>query len=482
MIFTDAIFPIFLAIVFAAHWLLPAKFKEARLMVLLGASFVFYGWWDVRFLSLIAAVILISWGAGLFAGDKSLDDKKRNRATMFGVAANLIILAVFKYFNFFADSFVGLLGMAGLKANASTLQIILPVGVSFYIFQAISFIVDVRREELAVERRLSRVALYIAFFPQLVAGPIVRAAGFFPQMEKDRKLSSEILLSGLRFFAIGWVYKAGFADNIAPFVDPVFGDPMVDGDSDVSNWTNLSLVGATFAFGAQIYFDFAGYSLMAIGVARWFGFFIPRNFDFPYLSTSIADFWRRWHISLSSWLRDYLYISLGGNRAGKLRTYINLFATMLLGGLWHGAAWTFVVWGALHGAALAVHRLLLGDKKYLIGGVLGAAIGLVLTQVFVVMVWAPFRAEGMSDVLEVWSAFIGIRASDASQQSLDWIVWLAPLAVIIDGIFGKSGFAKLSRSVAMRRPAIFWGALGIFVGCALAMIPLVPAPFVYFQF
>ncbi|ACT60104.1 MBOAT family O-acyltransferase [Hirschia baltica] len=482
MIFTDAIFPIFLTLVFAAHWLLPAKFKEARLMVLLGASAIFYGWWDVRFLALIGVVIAIAWGAGLYAGDKSLDEKQRNRATMLGVTANLLILGVFKYFNFFADSFIDLLNLVGVNANPSTLKIILPVGVSFYIFQAISFIVDVRREELAVETRIRRVALYIAFFPQLVAGPIVRAAGFFPQMEKDRKLSSEIMLSGLRFFAIGWVYKAGFADNIAPFVDPVFGNPMVAGDSDVSNWTNLSLVGATFAFGAQIYFDFAGYSMMAIGVARWFGFFIPRNFDFPYLSTSIADFWRRWHISLSSWLRDYLYISLGGNRAGKLRTYVNLFATMLLGGLWHGAAWTFVIWGALHGAALAVHRLLLGNKKYLIGGVLGAAIGLVLTQVFVIMVWAPFRAENMGDVLQVWAAFTGLRDSSEAVKSLEWIVWLAPLAVILDGILGKSGFTKLSRSTIMRHPALFWGACGVFMGCALAFFPLQAAPFVYFQF
>lgn len=481
MIFTDVIFPAFLLVVFSLHWLTPAKFKETRLMILLGASAIFYAWWDARFLLLIGTVIAIAWGAGLYAGDKTLDKKKRNLATTLGVASNLFILAVFKYFNFFVDSFIDVLNIVGLNANPSTLKIILPVGVSFYIFQAISYIVDVRREELETETRLRRVALYIAFFPQLVAGPIVRAAGFFPQMEKDRKLSNEILLSGLRFFAIGWVYKAGFADNIAPFVDSVFGNPMVDGDSDVSNWTNLSLVGATFAFGAQIYFDFAGYSMMAIGVARWFGFYIPRNFDFPYMATSIADFWRRWHISLSSWLRDYLYISLGGNRAGKLRNYVNLFATMLLGGLWHGAAWTFVIWGALHGAALAIHRLCVGKKDYLIGGLMGAAIGLVLTQVFVIMVWAPFRAEGMSDVFEVWAAFAGIR-DGSGLKSLDWLVWLAPLAVIIDGILGKSGFAKLSRSVAMRRPAVFWGGLGVFVGCALAVFPLKAAPFVYFQF
>ncbi len=481
MIFTDAIFPAFLIVVFTLHWVLPTKHKEARLMVLLVASAIFYGWWDARFLLLIGGVIALAWAAGLYAGDRKLEDKIRNRAVIFGVGLNLAILGVFKYFNFFADSLIDILNIAGISANPSTLKIILPVGVSFYIFQAISYIVDVRREELATETRLRRVALYIAFFPQLVAGPIVRAAGFFPQMEKDRKLSSEILLSGLRFFAIGWVYKAGFADNIAPFVDPVFGNPMVAGDSDVANWTNLSLIGATFAFGAQIYFDFAGYSMMAIGVARWFGFYIPRNFDFPYLSTSIADFWRRWHISLSSWLRDYLYISLGGNRAGKLRTYVNLFVTMLLGGLWHGAAWTFVIWGALHGAALAIHRLLLGNKKYLIGGALGTAIGLVLTQVFVVMVWAPFRAEGMGDVLQVWAAFAGLR-DGADLKSLEWVVWLAPLAVIADGILGKSGFSRLSRSDVMRKPVLFWGALGVFVGAALAIFPLQAAPFVYFQF
>ncbi len=471
MIFTDWIFPFFLAAVFALHWIV--RGKETRLWILLIASFVFYGWWDWRFLFLMSFVIVSAWFTAMKAGDQSRTEESRNLWMWVGVGVNLVVLGIFKYFGFFADSFAAMMDVMGLTADVPTLKIILPVGISFYTFQAISYMVDVRRGDLPADHRLRRVGLYIAFFPQLVAGPIVRAASWFPQMEKPKKLSRGLLAAGMRAFLIGWVYKAGLADNIAPLVDPVYND--IDGHS------NLALIGATFSFAAQIYFDFAGYSLMAIGVARWFGYFIPKNFDFPYSSASIDEFWRRWHMSLSFWLRDYLYISLGGNRKGNIRTYVNLFMTMLLGGLWHGSAWVFVAWGALHGGALVVHRALVGRGGKIIGGVVGTIIGIAITQVFVVAVWAPFRADSFGDAFQVWSAFVGLREGGAGE--LPWYWWLAPGAVAVDHILGRSGWGeRLARGGFFTQPAVYWGGMGLLVGCLAALYPLNPAPFVYFQF
>jgi alginate O-acetyltransferase complex protein AlgI len=393
-----------------------------------------------------------------------------------GIGLNLGILGLFKYFNFFAESSLAVFAAMGLKPTGGIISILLPAGVSFYVFQAISYVIDVARGDLAAARRPDRVALYIAFFPQLVAGPIVRAASFFPQLERSKRLTKGLLAAGLKAFLIGLVYKAGIADNLSPLVDPVYGSALVKGDTDLAAWSNSALIGATLAFSAQIYFDFAGYSMMAIGVARWFGFYIPPNFDYPYASASIADFWRRWHMSLSTWLRDYLYIPLGGNRGGAFKTYRNLMTTMVLGGLWHGAAWTFVAWGALHGGALAVHRALFAGS----GRRTGFVIGLVLTQVFVLLTWAPFRAENFQDTLDVWHAFTGLRAG--GEAHLPWIVWLVPLLVALDAVLGRTGLRTLSRSPRLRQPWIYWAGLGALAAVVLSLYPLEAQPFVYFQF
>ena len=473
MIFTDLIFFVFLALVFSAYWLL--RGKEARLSLLLGASAIFYGWWDWRFLGLIGFVIVVSWAVAAFAAQRPIGDRDRRLALIAGISANLAVIAVFKYFGFFADSARAMLATIGLDPGWTALNILLPVGISFYVFQAISYIVDVARGDMEPEIRLRRVALYIAFFPQLVAGPIVRAASFFPQMERMKKLSSALFFAGLRAFALGFAYKAGIADNLAQFVDPVFGDAQVPGDTDLAVWSNMALVSATLAFGALIYFDFAGYSLMAIGVARWFGFYIPKNFDYPYASPAIDDFWRRWHISLSSWLRDYLYIPLGGNRLGDRKTYRNLMVTMVLGGLWHGAAWTFIAWGAMHGAALAFHRAVFKGRA-----AIGFVFGLVATQVFVLLTWVPFRAESFGDTLVIWSAFTGLRDGGSAELS-SWIWLLVPL-IAMDALLGKGGLKQLKESRVFRQPALYWGSLGVLTGILLALYPLEASPFVYFQF
>lgn len=473
MIFTDAIFFGFLALVFGAYWML--RDKEARLSLLLVASAVFYGWWDWRFLGLIGFVILVSWAVANFAAARAPGDRHRRYALIGGISANLAVIAVFKYFGFFADSARAMLAGIGVDPGWTALNILLPVGISFYVFQAISYIIDVARGDLAPERRLRRVALYIAFFPQLVAGPIVRAASFFPQMERQKQLTGALFFAGLRAFALGFAYKAGIADNLAQFVDPVYGNALVAGDTDLAAWSNLSLIGATLGFAGLIYFDFAGYSLMAIGVARWFGFYIPKNFDYPYASPAIDDFWRRWHISLSSWLRDYLYIPLGGNRLGELKTYRNLMATMVLGGLWHGAAWTFVAWGAMHGTALALHRALFKHKIRV-----GFAAGLIATQIFVLLTWVPFRAESFGDTLTIWSAFTGLRDGGSAQLSL-WVWMVVPL-IALDALIGRGAWTRLKRLPVMRQPALYWGGAGALAGLLLALYPLEAAPFVYFQF
>ena len=464
MIFTQPIFAVFLALVFLTYWAL--KNNEQRLSLLLVASAVFYGWWNIWLLGLIGFVILVSWFTAGQAAALEPGSKVRRRWLTAGIVANLGVLAVFKYFNFFRDSGEEMIRALGFAPDWPTVNILLPVGISFYVFQAISYIVDTARGHMSAEPRLRRVALYIAFFPQLVAGPIVRAASFFPQMEHRKTLTGGLIAAGARAFILGFVYKAGLADNLAPLVDPIYGNASVVGDTDLSVWSNLALIGATIAFAGQIYFDFAGYSLMAIGVARWFGFFIPKNFDYPYSAVSIQDFWRRWHISLSSWLRDYLYIPLGGNRLGKWLTYRNLMITMLLGGLWHGAAWTFVAWGLMHGLALAVHRYVFGNT----GKWLGAVLSIAATQLFVLLTWAAFRAEDFGDMTEVWMAFTGLRAGGSAQ--LPWVVWLVPALLALDAVLGRTDWKQLGRAPILRRPAVYWGGLGALTAIVLALYPL----------
>ncbi len=474
MIFTSLTFLLFFLVVFAAYWLV--QNNKARLLILLAGSTVFYGWWDWRFLGLIALVIGVSWASALMMARPGATRQAQNWALAVGVIVSLIVLGIFKYTGFFADSFAELLGRLGLRADMPTLRIILPVGISFYVFQAISYMADVRRGVLAAEPRLARVALYIAFFPQLVAGPIVRAASFFPQMDRTKHLGRRAIVVGLRAFAIGFVYKALLADNIAPLVDGVYGD--------LGAWSNGAVALATFAFAAQIYFDFAGYSLMAIGIARLFGYHIPRNFNFPYASASITDFWRRWHMSLSFWLRDYLFIPLGGSRHGRFAYYRNLMATMVLGGLWHGAAWTFVLWGLLHGGALIVHKLWTTHLKPALRPLfnmprpLGWVLGLVLTQAVVLAGWAIFRANSFADAMQALGALGGLRVGGAQTLSLMALLIIAVLA--LDHILGVRRWRPNWRP--LERPELWWAGAGAAIALALSIYPLTAAPFVYFQF
>lgn len=346
MVFNSVNFLIFAALFFPLYFALRGR---ARLWLSLIASYIFYGAWDWRFLALIIVSTVIDYSLGLHIEGEG-DPVRRKRLLQLSLVANLGVLAFFKYFNFFIESATAGLQGLGYDGSLSTLNIILPVGISFYTFQSMSYSIDVYRRQIAVEHNFLRFATFIAFFPQLVAGPIVRASDFLPQFEKDREFEWTRFQVGLGQVLWGFFKKVAIADSIAPFVDQCFAAP--------SSFGALHLTIGVIFYSFQIYCDFSGYSDIAIGLARIMGFDFPKNFNKPYFSQNFSDFWQRWHISLSGWLRDYLYIPLGGSRGSKWFTWRNLMITMLLGGLWHGAAWVFVLWGFLHGSYQVVGRVL----------------------------------------------------------------------------------------------------------------------------
>ena len=345
MVFNSWEFWLFFPAVYVVYLLLPRVMLQN--LLLLSASYFFYASWNWRFLGLILASTAVDYlcGRGL---DRFESPRTRKTLLLVSIVFNLSLLGIFKYFDFFASSLGQLLAGLGLTVSLPHLQLILPVGISFYTFQTLSYTIDVYRRELPSTRNLLNFALYVAFFPQLVAGPIERAKRFLPQIESARSLTPEALTIGFWLICWGMWKKIVVADNLGIIVDRTF-----DFSADATAWVSyLAMVGFTF----QIYCDFSAYTDIARGVSKLMGFELMRNFNLPFLALNPADFWRRWHISLSTWLRDYLYIPLGGNRGGRRTHYRNLMITMVLGGLWHGAAWNFVIWGIFHGALLIVHR------------------------------------------------------------------------------------------------------------------------------
>ena len=312
--------------------------------ILLIASYVFYGFWDWRFLALLFVSTVVDYNLALLI-EKSESPGERKALLAASICVNLGILGFFKYFGFFAESFASLLNSFGFQSSTPFFNIVLPVGISFYTFQTMSYTIDVYRRKLPATRNFFDFALFVSFFPQLVAGPIERATKLLPQVLQPRKFSQSNFVEGFYLIILGLFKKVVIADNMAPIVNYIF-------SRDVSTLSGAEVLVGVYAFAFQIYGDFAGYTDIARGVAKWLGFDLMLNFRMPYFATSPSDFWQRWHISLSSWLRDYLYIPLGGNRQGTLLTYRNLMLTMVLGGLWHGAAWTFVAWGFFHGLIL----------------------------------------------------------------------------------------------------------------------------------
>ena len=470
MLFVELRFFVFFSIVFAAAWVL--RSNEWRKRILTAASYVFYGVWDWRFLGLILLITFLSWIVGVAAARHPPDAKARKWALASGVIGALGILGVFKYFNFFAGSFEDFAGLMGFNAGQVTLDLILPVGVSFYTFQAISYMVDVHRGEIGAKRSFLDVAFYIAFFPQLVAGPIVRAADFIPQMDTARRWADVNVRACVALFLVGFFKKACISDNIAPYVDLIFNDPSAYSAADV--------VAGVLLYGTQIYCDFSGYSDMAIGSAGLLGYKFMANFNSPYLSANIQDFWRRWHISLSTWLRDYLYIPLGGNRHGSLRRDANLMTTMVLGGLWHGASFNFVIWGFLHGLALMVERAWnrLVCKRVPAMGWVGGVLGAAVTFYWVHLAWIFFRAPNVAEALQISQVYLTWQSAGTGE--LPPIVW--PLIFGLAALHVIANKVRLGEKLGELPPNLFAVTTGALAAVALAFVPLGYRPFIYFQF
>jgi alginate O-acetyltransferase complex protein AlgI len=441
-----------------------------RQLLLVVVSAAFYAVWDYRFVALLFYVTFVA-----YAGGQAVRRwPSRGRAILFvAVALQLSQLLFFKYTNFLWANLGELTNLFGAQLQPARFDIVLPVGVSFYTFHGISYVVDVYRGKLERPQSPLVVALYIAFFPQLIAGPIVRADVFIPQSKQVLQLDTRDLIVGFKFITVGLIYKCVFADRLAPLVDQVFQHP--------EQFQNGVLARAALGFYAQIYFDFAGYSTMAIGVSRLFGFKLPKNFDFPYRATSITDFWKRWHISLSSWLRDYLYIPLGGNRAGRVQQYRNLMLTMLLGGLWHGASFNFVFWGGLHGAALSVHKWWSGWAERIPSSVrfVHLVLAWALTQAFVLLAWIPFRAESFEDTLTFSSALLGVR-DDADLQPHAIPMVLLVLPILVDHLLVQN--RKLPAFPWPKRPWLVLAVLALCFTLALPFIIMETTGFIYFQF
>jgi alginate O-acetyltransferase complex protein AlgI len=406
MPFSRVEFLLFLGVVLAGSALLRPGRDRKALLLAAGASF--YAWWDWRFLGLVAASALVDWALGLGIGAAGAPGRRKGLLVL-GVAWHLVLLGLFKYGDFFLETLRPL--VLGLGLHAKSLDLILPLGLSFQTFQALTYLVGVERGTFAARKSLLDVAVFSGFFPCLVAGPILRAEQFLPQLDQARGPTVEGLYVGFRRFCFGLFKKVFLADRLALFVDPVFANA---GAFDcATTWL------AALAYTLQIYLDFSGYSDMAVGAARALGYEIPENFLFPYAARSVADFWRRWHISLSGWIRDYLYIPLGGSRKGTARTLFNLVLSMLLCGLWHGAGWTFVSWGGLHGAALAGGRawrdvVRRGCTPGPSAGP-GAVLAWAATLLFVVVGWVLFRAEGFGQ------AWLMLRQMFAPAPGVAWL-------------------------------------------------------------
>jgi len=399
MFFNSIEFSIFLPIVFAIYWIL-AKKTNLQNLVLLIASYVFYGWWDERFLLLIIFSSLVDFSIGKNL-EKTSSKRKRKLLLATSLTVNLGLLSFFKYYNFFAESFSDAFTLLGTSIEVSRLNIILPVGISFYTFQTLSYTIDIYRKKIKANRDIVSFLAFVSFFPQLVAGPIERASNLLPQFKIERKFNAVIAIDGLKQILWGFFKKIVIADNCAIYANLIF--------NDSANCMGSELLLAAIFFSFQIYCDFSGYSDIAIGTAKLFGFNLMKNFSFPYFSRDMAEFWRRWHISLSTWFRDYLYIPLGGSRGNKWTQVRNTFIIFIVSGFWHGANWTFILWGFLN--ALYFLPLLLSnrnrrnlntiaDSKILPS--IKETFAMLSTFLLTVIAWVAFRAESIEHAFQYY--------------------------------------------------------------------------------
>lgn len=473
MLFSSIPFFYFLPCVLFGTAVLPQPWKNRFLLL---ASYFFYGSWDWRFLGLILLTTAVDYSVSrALAGTQ--DSRRRYHLLLVSVSVNLGILGFFKYCDFFVGSAVQLLEAAGLHASVPTLNIILPVGISFYTFQSMSYVVDVYRRQLDPAPGFLDYALFVSYFPQLVAGPIERASRLMPQILAPARVTPDRISEGLSLLVIGFAKKVLIADSVAPEVDRIFASP--------EEMTSGMLLRGAYLFTIQIYGDFSGYSDMARGISELFGIRLMVNFNQPYLSRSITEFWRRWHISLSTWLRDYLYIPLGGNRLGRWMTYRNLMLTMLIGGLWHGANWTFVVWGGIHGLLLAMERAAgVGNdapaarRTGAVAAASRGALRMLLTFHLVVLCWVFFRAPDV----HVAFAYIGGILRFEHLGDIGWLPFAMAAALLAIDV---PQYVRGEHPVLLRIPWWVRSPIYVAVGC-LTLGRLLwgggEMPFIYFQF
>ena len=473
MIFTSITFIVFFALVLALLGLV--RNNTGRIWILLFASFLFYANWNVYYVILIFLYGVWGWGLGLAMSKAQRPAMKK---LYFGLSLFLTLgtLAYFKYANFLGENITRIFGLSGW----GNLDVVLPVGISFFTFHTLSYIIDLYRGHIEASRNPVKFFLFVSFFPQLVAGPILRASSFLPQLDQTIRLTWPNAVSGAQLFIGGAIQKSLFADHLSMFVDEVYRSPEIY--SPGTMWLTVA------AYSMQIFCDFSGYSLMAIGTARILGFELPENFRMPYLAQSIADFWRRWHISLSSWLRDYLYIPLGGNHGGVVRTQVNMAITMLLGGLWHGASWNFVLWGALHGMALGIHR---GWQRWSVSRgwqpderrPIYLTASWALTLLFCCLAWVPFRSPSFDITLLILRGLL-----PGSGGTIEWrhtpTLFILGSAIAWHAVYrfapSTMGRIPFRTNEVVRWPAMF--VLGFSILLLILLVPLNASPFIYFQF
>lgn len=475
MLFNSLDFAIFLPIVFILYWVVFKRSLKWQNILLLLASYVFYAWWDWRFLSLIALSTLVDFIVAKQL-DKQESTKTRKLLLMVSLVFNLGMLAFFKYFNFFIESWVEAWYSVGVSMSTSTMSIILPVGISFYTFQTLSYTIDVYRKQLEPTRNIVQFATYVAFFPQLVAGPIERAKHLLPQFKSQRVFNNDFALSGFYLIVWGLFKKVVVADNCAFFVNQIF-----DG---AGSYSSAELFTGALLFGFQIYGDFSGYSDIAIGVARLFGFSLMTNFAFPYFSRDIAEFWRRWHISLSTWFRDYLYIPLGGSRGTMWIRIRNVLIVFIISGFWHGANWTFIVWGGIHAVLFLPLLLRQKNRTYLheTRMSLNHLPQIFLTFILVCMAWVFFRADNMTiawamlwEILSFNSGSLGLFYSTSKSLLFSAITAFGILVLLW---YEFRSVQNNKREVMLSTYQAIWIILLIvFMG-----VYKNPSDFIYFQF
>ncbi len=475
MLFPTTDFAIFFCLVFLGHWLLNPRPVPWKLFMI-GASYVFYAWWNVHFIWLLAGVSAIAQLGGL-AVARQEDDGRRRTVMGVAVVAVMLPLAVFKYYGFFAINVTNGLSHLGLHVGPPLVQLILPIGVSFFTFMAVAYVVDIQRRKIEPASWIDTF-LYLSFFPHLVAGPIVRPNELIPQLD-IRRDPRHVDVAGAAWLIFGGLFKKIVISSFlaSAIVDPVFGDPM--------RHSALEVLFAIYGYAIVIYADFSGYTDIAIGIAKLLGFQFPQNFNRPYSARSLQDFWRRWHMTLSRWLRDYLYIPLGGSRKGERRTYINIMITMVLGGLWHGAAWTFVFWGAYHGVGqvLGAYRrnrrakLGLAEPVESRGLIWGQTI---LTFNLVCVGWVFFRSDSLATAFSMLGRLV---TGWTGHSGLVTPLVVGTIAVMLALQFAPHGTAeRIMDRVADLRP-IAMGALFAFVLFVIVTLgPQGVAPFIYFQF